>query len=289
MPSDFIFHQEINQYQHWLNTLGYSKSTVYYHPRFVAWFLGFVMDQGVERLEDITKAQIISYYEHLTKRSHQRTSRLLSPSYIGKQLHALRSFNRYLQHTKLISIPISIAHSNQQHPKITVLTPTEIQQLYKACQHTVLGLRDQAMLGLYYGCGLRRTEGVQVRMQHVDCSKRTLTIIRGKGYKRRVIPLHHTIAQDFMTYTNYSRPLLHPYTDHFLVSSRGNPCSQNVMIRRVQQLTQKANIPKKVGLHTLRHSIATHLFHAKMPLEHIQQFLGHSSLQSTQIYTHVDY
>lgn len=288
MASHFIFHHEIKDYRNWLVTLGYSKSTEYYNPKFVRWFLGFMVSQGIERLEDITKAHTLSYYEYLTERSHQRKTRLLTSSYIGQQLAALRNFNMYLQKTKQLNLPISIVHIDKQPTAITVLTASEIQQLYQVCTSTVLGLRDRAMLSLYYGCGLRRNEGIQLRLQDVDFTQGKLTVQNGKGGKRRTIPFNEVIAEDLKSYLNYSRPFLNPHTDAFLVSSWGNPCSYNLMIRRLKTLVKQSKIDKKVGLHTLRHSIATHLFQAQMPLDHIQQFLGHSSLQSTQIYTHVD-
>ena len=286
----FIFHQEIRDYQNWLQALNYSKSTIYYNPKFISWFLGFVVKEGVSSLEEITKSHTIQYYEYLTERSHQRQTKPLSPSYIGNQLNALRNYGSYVQKTKQISLPLSIVHIASEEKKINVLTRSEITQLYQSCAATVLGLRDRAMLSIYYGCGLRRNEGIQLKLKDIDFTEGKLTVQCGKGGKRRTLPFNEIIAEDLKSYLQYSRPFLYPATDHLLVSSWGNPCSYNLMIRRLQLLVKQSKISqdKKVGLHTLRHSIATHLYQAQMPLEHIQQFLGHSSLQSTQIYTHVE-
>ncbi len=168
-------------------------------------------------------------------------------------------------------------------------TRSEIKRLYAACASDVLGLRDQAMLSVYYGCGLRRNEGVHLEIKDVDFARSVLCVSKGKNNKARFVPMVGRVISDLKNYLAFSRAILETQVsgNELFIGCRGGALGGTMMARRMHKLKAVAGINKRGSLHALRHSIATHLLAGGMKLEQIAHFLGHSSLASTQIYTHI--
>jgi integrase/recombinase XerD len=146
------------------------------------------------------------------------------------------------------------------------------------------------MLALYYGCGLRLNEGASLEIKDIITSSKILHVRKGKRYKERLVPMAQKNFEELQLYVNYGRPQLlqQEKTDGlFIGANKGVQMSKQSLYIQIKQLARKAKIKKKVGTHTLRHSIATHLLQSGMKLEKIQEFLGHQGLDSTQIYTHL--
>ena len=144
------------------------------------------------------------------------------------------------------------------------------------------------MLGVYYGCGLRRNEGLELDITDIDLNRGLVHVRKGKGSKERFVPIGESVKQDFKDWLSvrgeYQK---HPTEQAFLLSPRGNRISGNALMERLKRLVETAGINKDIGLHSLRHSIATHLLNEGMSLENVSRFLGHGSLENTQIYTHL--
>ena len=156
--------------------------------------------------------------------------------------------------------------------------------------NSVLGIRDQAMLAVFYGCGLRLNEGASLEIKDILTERKILHVRKGKHYKERLVPMAEKSYQALKFYIDYARPQLlqdKPTEAVFIDANRGRPMQKQSLYIRIKGLVKRAKIKKKIGTHSLRHSIATHLLKSGMKLERIQQFLGHSSLDSTQIYTHL--
>ncbi|MBN2661132.1 MAG: tyrosine-type recombinase/integrase [Tannerellaceae bacterium] len=170
----------------------------------------------------------------------------------------------------------------------TIFTRAEIKALYNACDGDVLGIRDKAMLAVYYGCGLRRNEGVNLDTGDILPGKNLLFVRKGKNYKERYVPLTEAVKEDILNYLDFARQILiKKQTNALFLNSSGDRITASMLAERLKKLKCKAGIDKVAGLHTLRHSIATHLLQSGMKLAQIKRFLGHSSLESTQIYTHI--
>ena len=154
-----------------------------------------------------------------------------------------------------------------------------------------LGLRDRAMLAVYYGCGLRRSEGISLDVSDVLIKEKLLYVQKGKGYRERYVPMSEAVKESLENYINVARSSFLSCElmkqQALLLSFRGRRMDGNSLIMRLKALVKGASINKAVGLHTLRHSIATHLLQSGMRLESVSRFLGHQSLESTQIYTHL--
>jgi len=296
-------------FKEWLDVLGYAEHTVYSMPNYVRGLLHYIEQTGKTQIQDITTALIKEYYYHKLKQrpNLMRKSGGLSNNHLNKHLQAFYKFSDYLRQSGRLALPtLNIKREEIKKDEVVALTEEEIKQLYKACDHypnttdrkpsffyPAMALRDKAMLTIYYGCGLRRNEGLQIELNNILWNKQLLLVRKGKNYKERFVPINKTGLQHLENYQYNSRPLFlrNDKEERFFINERGKAIAGQMMLLRLNQLVQRTeNIElqsKTVGLHTLRHSIATHLLSNGMKLEHIKDFLGHSSLESTQIYAHL--
>lgn len=291
----------------WLDILGYAPHSVYAMPVYVRELLHHIENNGKTQLKDITpKAVKDYYYNHLKNRPKQRGGGALCNGHLNKHLQAFFLFFDYLRQSgRIILPPLNIPLEENDRERVSVLTEQEIKQLYAACEsypqgiantrtdYASLALRDKAMLTVYYGCGLRRNEGVHIELGDIFFEKQILHVRKGKNNKERFVPISKSGIKHLENFLYDARPLLlkAQKQESFFINERGKPMSAQMMYLRLQTLvvrTENAElIEKNPGLHTLRHSIATHLLSNGMSLERIKDFLGHSSLESTQIYTHL--
>lgn len=287
---------EINEllktsFEKYLKTLGYAESTVYASIYYVKDFFFYLKTQQIESLEQIQPTTIAGYYSHLQTRNNKKQPGSLSQNYIASNISALKRFSKYLQETGKPFFEINIKAQPDKETHKTILTKSEITALYKACNNDILGIRDRAILSIYYGCGLRRSEGQALDVNDILLKEKLVFVRKGKNYKERYVPITEAIKDDLETYIYQAREQLQNTSstknEAFFLSVRGTRLCSNSLIERVQKLTKEAKINKTFGLHTLRHSIATHLLQSGLSLEEVGQFLGHASLENTQIYTHL--
>jgi integrase/recombinase XerD len=281
-------HQAHEQgFKNWLETLGYNKYTVNYSPVRVREFMHWIEGEQTN-LQHINEQTITEYFGYLSRRSNQRKTGALSNDYLNMHLTSLKQFSGYLQQSRQQGFSIQLNYYPSA-TRQTILTREQIEALYEATgTDTAINLRDRAILALYYGCGLRRNEGTQINTEDLLINRKLLYVRKGKQYKERYIPLAKHVQEDLENYLEIGRPSFrsHDKNPAFLLSSKGRISGCTVM-NRLKQLGKKADITTGFGLHTLRHSIATHLLLAGMKLEQIAKFLGHESLESTQKYTHI--
>lgn len=275
----------------WLNTLGYAESTVYASTNYVRDFFKWLEKTPVKDLNQINNQVIKTYHNYLQKRGNKRQSGSLSNNYIISNVNALKRFSRYLEQTGKASIEINLELQAEKANTTTILTKAEIKALYKACTNDYLGIRDRAILSIFYGCGLRRSEGQALNVSDILLKEKRIFVRKGKNYKERYVPMAETVREDLENYINVSRVKILSFKnikqDALFLGMSVKRLSGNGIIERVHKLKRESNIQKEIGLHTLRHSIATHLLQSGMELEAISSFLGHASLESTQIYTHI--
>lgn len=279
-------------FENWLQTLEYAHSTVYASVRYVENFFFYLKNIGVIHLEAIRPETVNQYHHHLQTRGNQRKDGALSQNYITSNINAIKRFSKYLEVTGKGSFEITLQTQVNKDTDKAILTREEIKALYLACGSDPLGVRDRAILSIYYGCGLRRSEGANLDIKDIMLKEKLVFVRSGKGYKERYVPMTEAVKDDLENYIyqarNGSLEGCGP-NPAFFISYRGSRMCGNALIERVHKLAETAGIQKPVGLHTLRHSIATHLLQSGMTLEEVSQFLGHSSLESTQIYTHLSH
>ena len=286
----YDYNRLIEGYREWLRALNYADGSIKVGPEYVREFFEWlVMNYTFTSIDEITEEMENGFFEYLEKRGSKRTGLGLSISYIRSYQVELRRFSRYLNQTNQGHLGLSMMLARVERKPVEVFTKGEIQSLYGSCADDFLGMRDRAMVSVYYGCGLRRNEGANLEIKDVQLSRSMLHVRKGKNYKERYVPMVGRVQKDLVEYLEYGRPRLATggTGNHFFVSYRGGTVGGQMLGERLKRLKKLAQINREGTLHALRHSIATHLLQAGMSLENIARFLGHSSLESTQIYTHI--
>lgn len=292
LPLNTYVYRELElDFKEWLALLGYAENTVYSMPLYMHGFFHWLENEQVRQVEQINAEHVQDFIVHLKKRPNSKYGGKLSNAYVNKYHQALTLLSQFVRQTNRGSFTVEIERLKQPRAIPQVLTPAEVKELYNACDGSVLGLRDKVMLGIFYGCGLRRNEGVHLDVSDIDFKGQLVYVRKGKNYKERYVPANEMILQHIRDYLDHSRPFLQrkDKTPALFISDKGYRARGESLLQRLRKLVKAAKINKQIGLHTLRHSIATHLLHSGMELKHIARFLGHDSLESTQIYTHIKY
>ena len=163
---------------------------------------------------------------------------------------------------------------DKETPK-SILSLKEIKALYNACGTDMLGIRDRAILSIYYGCGLRRSEGLSLQVSDILLKEKRVYVRKGKNYRERYVPMTERVKEDLENYMYVAREKILSFKNTrqtaLFLSMQVKPLCGNALIKRVHQLAGAAGIEKETGLHTLRHSIATHLLQSGMTLEEVSQ------------------
>jgi integrase/recombinase XerD len=280
-----------HDFKKWLRAIGYAESTVYGSVMYVRDFFVWLEPTPIKDLSQINNQTIKSYHDYLQKRANKRQTGSLSENYIISNINALKRFSKYLQETGRANLEIDLPLKAISSETKTILSQQEVRALYRACGNDLLGIRDRAILSIYYGCGLRRSEGLALNVSDLQLKEKRLYVRKGKNYRERYVPMTEKVKEDLENYLYVAREKILSFKnikqESLLLSMRVKPLCGNALIGRIHKLTETAGIEKETGLHTLRHSIATHLLQSGMTLEEVSQFLGHASLESTQIYTHI--
>jgi len=294
MDNIYLLHSEeyklLQQgFKEWLQTLGYAGSTVTTLPRLLQEFLYYQEQAGKTSLVQLQAPDASLFIEQIKVKIGPRSGRGYSNSYINHYIRVLKLFSTYIRQTGRTGIGFTLALLEDYRSKPDWLTRPEIRQLYEAINDDVLGIRDRAMLAVYYGCGLRLSEGAALTLSDIITDRRLLYVRKGKGYKQRYVPVAGRNYREIQLYIEEGRPqLMQGPTDRlFIGAGSGKPLHTQSLYIRIKRLVSVAGLTKRIGTHTLRHSIATHLLQSGMKLERISEFLGHSCLDSTQVYTHL--
>ena len=278
-------------FEKWLKTLGYAQSTVYLSVKCVRDFFFYLKSSQITTIEQVQAERINGYYRYLQTRDNKRQGGGLSQNYITGNINAIKRFSRYLQQTGKPFFEVTIQTKPDRETQKTILTREEIKAFYKVCDNSIIGLRDRAILSIFYGCGLRRSEGANLDVADLLFKKKLLFVREGKGYRERYVPMSGAVRTDLENYIYQAREQIQrsagTKNEALFLSMQVKRMCGSALISRIQRITSAAQINKTIGLHSLRHSIATHLLQSGMTLEEVSRFLGHSSLESTQIYTHL--
>ncbi len=257
---------------------GLSKNTAIAYRRDLFCFLSVIEKRGISQFSEISKGEILAFLDHLKSKKQASSS-------IYRAMIALKSFFRFLRKEKLVPTEETLYLDT---PKVwqlvpDVLTENEVQELLLIPNiEEPLGARDRAILEVLYASGLRVSEVCGLNV--TDVGDHTVRVL-GKGGKERVVPIAKSALE---TVDHY---LLHFRGDGknaaLFVSPRGVRVDRITIWNRVKLHAKKAGILKSISPHTLRHSFATHLLENGADLRVIQEMLGHSSVATTDRYTHI--
>jgi len=289
----------------WLKTLNYSKATIKTRKRNIREFLLYLERSSIHSVESMSDEKVKLFVRYLQRRENKRYGSGLMNASINVGIASVNRFFEYLKHIDHF-VPDSLTYMEEHYNPKNILTMKEIEQLYEtthqryyfASAHTktiqqAISQRDRAMLSIYYGCGLRKSEGVNLNTEDILIERKLVHVRKGKGSKERYVPLTDHNLKYIVEYLQWGRNILLAESNigSFFIAQHGEACSDQALSARLKRLVKNSGNSalrtKKPTLHTLRHSIATHLLQQGMEIEMIQKFLGHSSLESTQIYTHI--
>ncbi|WP_379968011.1 tyrosine-type recombinase/integrase [Epilithonimonas sp. UC225_85] len=226
----------------------------------------------------------------------------MSSHYINSQLVSLEKFFEFLRHKGVKNLPeINLRRLEIEKMKREILSVEEIKELYKIIdeqecitpKQEALNYQDKVILAVYYGCGLRNSEGRALCLDDINLDTQILIVKKGKGNKQRLIPFNNTVKDCLKLWMyEYRMILLKDKTESRLfISSLGRPVCGSTLGNRLKRIILQSESvklkEKHIALHSLRHSIATHLLAGGMDIQKVQKFLGHSCLDSTEIYTHL--
>jgi integrase/recombinase XerD len=283
-----------------LEHLRHERGQAAHTQRTYAALLGrFVNWADKERIGDwqsVELRHLMSFLQHERQRTlaHQPkdSPQRLSSESVYTQIAALRAFYRFAEAEKLLpSNPaenLSLPRRWKRLPK--ALTAAEIKQLLTPEQpETPSSLCDQAVLELAYASGLRLAELRGLRLEQLHLESGFITVI-GKGNKERVTPVGRMAVAALQRYLDSGRPkLVRPHSPaNVFLSQRGRPFAAVTLWLRIRNRARHAGITRNVTPHMLRHSFATHLLENGADLRVIQELLGHASISTTEVYTHVE-
>lgn len=277
-------------FKEWLQLLNYSVHSIPSLGYHVRDFLLYQEHHQKLSLQQLMATDARDFMHELQMATGIRTKKLYSSGHLNKYIQALHLFSQYIRQTGKSDIGFMLDRKPASRASPCWLTKAEMQRLYEATGDTILGVRDRSMLAVYYGCGLRLNEGIHLCTSDILHDKKILHVRKGKYYKERYVPIAEKNYEELRLYIDYARPqLLQQIRTEalFIDANKGRAMRKQSLYIRIKRLVKIAKIKKKVGTHTLRHSIATHLLQSGMKLERIKDFLGHDHLDSTQIYTHL--
>jgi len=292
----------LSKYLVWLDTLGFGKSLINGCRMRITAFFEWLEEQQIQSISQLTYNTLHNYYKHLETRPNKVfKGRLLGVMQINKSMEAVDKLLEFLHQYGMENAPVPTnfrmkINKDERVLQFDILTQDEIKTLYNSIPNTYLRKYSfkerqakqyelKLIFALFYGCGLRRSEGYNLQLQDIDFDKKTVFVRQGKYYKDRIVPMSsgvYTMLQDYVY--NFRNTLKLKHSRLFI----SDIDTARVRLKYLQKACDDEQIKaKRLTLHTLRHSIATHLLQNGMSIENIALFLGHSSLESTQLYTHL--
>ncbi|TDO69977.1 integrase/recombinase XerC [Flavobacterium chryseum] len=262
----------------------YSSHTVNAYLNDIAFFEEFNkahFDQ--ESIELVNYSQIRSWIVSLVDQNISNVS-------VNRKMASLKSFYKFLLKTKQIEISPMLKHKALKTPKIIQIpfSEKELTDLIQQIEEPVgfEEIRDKLIVEMFYTTGMRRAELIHLMLRNVDLSSNVIKVL-GKRNKERIIPVLPVIVEQLQLYLNERASLENIVDeDFFFISKKGLKLSESFVYRLINSYFSKVSEKVKKSPHVLRHTFATHLLNNGADLNSVKELLGHSSLASTQVYTH---
>ncbi len=247
-------------------------------------FFQFLRLKKIDSLKEVDKHVVRDYLSHLMEQGFVKAS-------IARKLSAIRSFYRYLLREEIISTsPLATTSSPKLDRRLPYfLTIDEMTRLLETPDSaTPQGQRNRALLELLYAAGLRVSELVKLNLEQINLETREIRVM-GKGSKERMTLMGEPAARALAAYLEQGRPKLsgEKKTSAVFLNRYGERLTERSVQSILEEYANIAGLDKRVHPHMLRHTFATHLLDGGADLRVVQELLGHASLSTTQIYTHV--
>ncbi|OQM33279.1 recombinase XerC [Leptospira interrogans] len=282
----------ILEYLEYLSTCGYSTRTLKSKKYYLRIYLEWSEERGITKAEEMTES-LAERYQGFVLKYRSIRKELLS---VETQIHliiAVKSFYLYLEKKEYIRkspfLEIKLPRKGRRLPR-NVLSVEEVERILSVPDlGTPLGIRNRAILELFYSTGMRLFELQKLETRDIDFLKKRIFVREGKGKKDRVIPVSKRALDWTRKYLEEVRLGYVKEVDNqsLFLSWKGNPLQTNWILNCVTQAKEQAGVEKKGSTHMFRHTTATLMLENGADIRHIQEMLGHKDLGTTQIYTHV--
>ena len=282
----------LERYLIWIETHHFATNTVAIRRLLLSRFVVWCLDRDLTRPHDITPEIIERFQRHLFH-YRKRDGKPLAISSQSHWLTALRSWFTWLKDQKILkqnpTVEMRLPREEKRLPR-HALTCDEVEAILAQPDITKpTGLRTRAIMETLYSTGLRRVEVLNLYLSDIDQQRRVVLVRQGKGHKDRFVPIGERALAWINKYVDLARPQLakDPTQPLLFISNTGGPVHPNALSALVRRMMNKAGVTKKGACHLFRHTAATVMLDRGADVRHIQAILGHVSLSTTQIYTHV--
>jgi integrase/recombinase XerD len=268
---------------------GLSEHTLSAYRRDLRRYVAFLARRGLHEPGDIEEATVRSFVASLSASTHGPDDAPYRATSVARTLSAVRSFHRFLLREGITDRDPAVGVPQPRLPRSLPrpLPVEDVRRLLEAPDEgSPTGLRDRAILELLYGSGLRISELTGLDVDDLDLEEKSVRVL-GKGGKEREVPLGSFGRDSVGAYLTRGRPALASAATRGAVflNARGGRLSRQSCARLLGHYVRRAGIERRVTLHTLRHSFATHLLEGGADVRVVQELLGHASVATTQIYT----
>jgi integrase/recombinase XerD len=265
---------------------GLSQNSISAYLRDVRKLAQYLDDNAPKSVIEVSQEDLLGFIASLNDIGIKARSQ-------ARIVSGLKGFFKYLLMEKIISVdPSELIESPKLGMKLPVtLTVEEIEDMFSAVDlSSPQGARNRTMLELLYGCGLRVSELTELKISQIHFNEGFIQVI-GKGNKERLVPFGGQASRQLKLFLDNNRRHVQPkkgFEDHIFLNKHGRKISRVTVFNIIKKLCEQCEIKKNVSPHTFRHSFATHLVHGGADLRAVQEMLGHESITTTEIYSHLD-
>ncbi len=263
---------------------GYSTHTIKSYKHSLDQFYDMLNSSGyqINHIEELNPNHIRNFPAYLNSRKDSKSS-------IKQKLSALKSFFKFCVKKKIIpnNLTRGIASPKLDKKLPTYLQKNEINQLLEKLYNTdKIDYLNIALIELIYSSGLRISEALNLKLSDIDFNSQTIRVL-GKGNKERIIPVGSNAIKALRNYLPFRNKPVFEFKEYIFLGNNGKPLNPSSAYRRIQKALKDITDSPKKSPHVLRHTFATHLLDNGADIQSVSDMLGHSSLSTTQIYTHI--
>ena len=283
---------DLVDYLSWMGVHNYANTTITSRRYYLGYFRAFATRNGIHSAAEVTLEALLDYQHELFLHRKADGNPLCFSTQMQRLVPVAQLFSWLRRQGRIPANPAAdliLPRADRTLPEAT-LTVTEMAAVLAVPDvTTALGLRDRAVMEVFYSTGVRRAELISLAARDVDFERGTVFVRCGKGGKDRYVP----IGERALFWTRLFLELVRPafvtdrYPEHLFLSSAGTPLCPNWVSRRVRRYMAQAGVDKKGSCHLLRHSVATLMLEGGADIRYVAEMLGHARLETTQRYTRV--
>jgi len=283
---------DIEDYLLWMQVHNYAQTTIRNRERYLMYLTSFLTDREIKNGDEVGLEDLLAYQLELFNHKKRNGLPLIVATQV-QRLVAVTQFFSWMHRSGRLDVnpaaDITMPKPDRRLPDATLSNSELAAMLSAPVVSKPLGLRDRAVLEVFYSCALRRNELIQLLCRDVDFSRGTVFVRCGKGARDRYVPIGERALFWLRLYTELVRP--HYVNDrfpyHLFLSSVGTPLCPDWLSASVRHYIALAGIEKRGSCHLLRHSVATLMLEGGADIRYVAEMLGHAKLETTQLYTRV--